>query len=81
MIDIDSLTEVDIRTVDKDTLVDVGDVRINMNLPVEEKIKDYIRQIKNPYCFLSNGVVVKIRFSGDRKLEDNILQYFEYMNQ
>lgn len=63
------MSEVDVRTVDRDTLVDVEDVYIQTELPKEERIADYIRQIKNPYCYLSNGVIVKISFVGKETLE------------
>ena len=65
-----ALREVDIRTVDRSTLVDAENVKINTELSTEERIADYIRQIKNPYCYLYKGMVVKISFSGKRKLED-----------
>ena len=64
------LRETDIRTIDKNTLVDIADVHINTELPVPERVADYIRQIKNPYCYLSNGIVVKVSFSGKCSLED-----------
>ena len=56
--------------VNRDELVDIADVKINTDLPVEERIKDYIKQIKNPYCYLCNGVVVRISFAGKSKLSD-----------
>ena len=65
-----AMSEVDIRTVDRSTLVDAENVKINTELSTEERIADYIRQIKNPYCYLYKGMVVKISFSGKRKLED-----------
>jgi hypothetical protein len=61
-----------VRTVDRSELVDIETVEIRSELPKEERIMDYLRQIKNPYCFLSHGVVVKISFSGKKKLEDCI---------
>ena len=51
-------------------LVDVSTVKINMDLPVEERIKDYIRQIRNPYRYLYNGMEINIKFSGKAKLEE-----------
>ena len=30
---------------------------------------DYIRQVKNPYCHISNGMIVKISFAGQDTLE------------
>lgn len=64
------MSEVNIRTIDRSTLIDAESVKINTELPVEERIADYIAQIKNPYCYLYKGMVIKIRFSGKRKLED-----------
>ncbi|MCD7750470.1 MAG: hypothetical protein LUI10_01800 [Lachnospiraceae bacterium] len=61
---------VDPVTVDRESLVDVADVTIRTDLDTRERIMDYIRQIKNPYCYLSNGMVVKISFAGKKPLQD-----------
>ena len=66
------LSEVDVRTVDKSELVDIKDVVIRTDLPDRERILDYLEQIKNPYCYLDNGIVVKVRFTGERRIEDCI---------
>ena len=63
------MREVDIRSVDKSTLVDVRSVHINPDLPQQERIQDYIRQIKNPYCYRAGNMIVKIGFSGKQSLE------------
>ena len=39
---------------------------------LEEQIADYIRQIKNPYCYISHGVAVKISFTGKCTLEESL---------
>lgn len=62
--------DVDIREVKKEELVDISTVKIRTDLPVKERIKDYIEQIKNPYCYIDHGVVVKISFAGKARLED-----------
>ena len=64
------LASVDIRTIDQEELVDMENVKIDPELPVQERVMDYIRQIKNPYCYRSHGVIVKISFAGTRKLEE-----------
>lgn len=66
------LSETDIRSVDPKDLVDIKDVTIREDLPIPERVRDYIQQIKNPYCYLSHGTVVKIRFAGSRTLEECI---------
>lgn len=64
------MAAVDIRTAKPEELVDMDTVKINQELPVAERVQDYIRQIKNPYCYKSHGVVVKISFAGTKTLEE-----------
>ena len=59
-----------IRTVDPKELVDVESVTIRTDLPDKERVAGFLRQIKNPYCYLYRGMVVKVSFSGKRRLED-----------
>ena len=49
--------------LDRETLSDLREVRINMDLPKEERILDFVRQIKNPYCYKIGKYVVCLRFS------------------
>ena len=44
-----------------ESLVDINDISVDKNLPKSERIKEYIRQIKNPYCFKCGDFVVKAR--------------------
>ena len=67
---------VDIRTVNIDDLVDIRDVHIDRTLPKEERIKSFIKQIKNPYVYRCGDVVVKVSFSDtDQTLEDRMEHY------
>ena len=68
--ELDEMARMDIRNVDQSKLVDISTVKSNTDLEVEERIKDYLLQIKNPYCYISHGVVVKLSFAGKRKLEE-----------
>lgn len=56
------MKNLDIRTVDPKELVERQSVKVDMKLPREERIKQYIKQIKNPYCYLDGDVVVKVSF-------------------
>lgn len=62
---IDEMKNVDVRTVDLDTLVDVTKIVIDESLPKEERVKEYLWQVKNPYCFKVGDVVVKCSYSND----------------
>ena len=68
--DLNKMKEIDIRSVDRESLVDINDVQINTDLPDEERMLDFVRQIKNPYCYICNGMVVKTRFVGKQSLEE-----------
>ena len=71
-----AMQEVDVRTVDPATLKDIRDVHVNMDLPKQERILDFIRQIGNPYCYRLGKYVVKVSFSDtDVTLEDLLLTY------
>ncbi len=52
----------DIKTVDKDSLVDIRDVKIDRTLPTSERIKSFVQQIKNPYIFKVGDVVVRVSY-------------------
>ncbi len=73
---IEAMQNVDIRTVDPETLRDIRDVEVNTSLPKKERILDFIRQIGNPYCYRHGKFVVKISFTDtDVTLEDRMLSY------
>ena len=73
---LEEMKAVDIRTVDPDTLVDVRDVHIDPNLPWEERMRSFLKQIKNPYVFKYKGVVIKTSFANKGlKLEDCLESY------
>lgn len=56
-----------------DELVDIRDVSVNPELPKEERIADFVQQIKNPYLFKCGKYVVKASFSENgRSLEECI---------
>ena len=58
-------------------LVDIKTVHIDPDLPPAERAADYIRQIKDPYCFLCSGAVVHLKFNpegGD--LKSHLRNYF-----
>ena len=51
MMSIEEMQNIDVRTVDPETLVDIRTVKIDQSLSREEREAEFIRQVKNPYCF------------------------------
>lgn len=56
------MRDVDIRHVDESKLHDLQKVRIKKELPIPERVADFISQIGNPYCFKVGDMVVKLKF-------------------
>ncbi|WP_092560278.1 DUF6870 family protein [Anaeromicropila populeti] len=72
------MKNIDIQKVDPDSLVDLLEVEIDETLSIDERIKSFIEQIKNPYCFKVGEVVVKIKYADtDVTLEQKIAQILE----
>jgi len=73
---LEKMKHIDVRDVDPDDLVDIRDVTVNTALPRDERLFDYLEQIKNPYCFKHGKTVVKISFADTAvTLEDRLERY------
>lgn len=68
---LDEMSRVDIQTVDPDTLVDIRDVEIDHELPKEARVLNFIKKIKNPYCFKHGKVIVKVGFTDTEDTFEN----------
>ena len=56
-------------------LVDIRDVSVDQTLPKEERIAEFLRQIKNPYCFRCGKFTVRAQFADNGvSLEDCLKQ-------
>ena len=60
--------------VHTDELVDIREVSVDKNLPKEERIAAFIRQIKNPYRFRCGDFVVNACFAGNGVTLEECLQ-------
>lgn len=73
---IEAMKNVDIRTVNPDDLVDLGDVHVDESLPRVERIRSFLEQIRNPYCYKVGKMIVKVGFiDTDITLEDRLEHY------
>lgn len=54
-----------------DGLIDIRDVKLDGSLEQPERIRSFLRQIKNPYCFKVGDVVVNVAYTeGGTTLND-----------
>lgn len=57
-----------------DELVDINDVTVSKDLTKKERIAEFIKQIKNPYCFRCGDFVVKARYTDNGLSMEDCLQ-------
>lgn len=58
-----------------DELVDIREIRVDGSLSREERIAEFVRQIKNPYCFKCGEFTVRVQYSQNGpSLEDCLKQ-------
>lgn len=61
-------------------LVDIRDVVIDRSLPMDERIRSYVEQIKNPYKFKVGNTIVHVSYADtDRTLNDNFITMISAM--
>lgn len=75
---LEKLRQVDVRTVDPATLVDINEIEIDRTLPREERKREFVRQIKNPYCFRVGRVAVSVGYAeGGPTFEQRMEHYLQ----
>jgi hypothetical protein len=62
--------------VDISELADIRDVVIDTTLPVEERRKSYLRQIKNPRLYRCGDTVVRVSFADNGPTLKDLLQQY-----
>ena len=54
-----------------EALVDIRDVKLDSSMGQAERVKSFLAQIKNPYCFRVGDVVVNVAYTkGGATLND-----------
>lgn len=57
--------EMDFSDVKLEELVDISNIRLDRNKDTEERKKQYLNQVKNPYLVRVGDTMVKIRFANN----------------
>ena len=56
----------DIRTIEQHELQELPQDAVEHGLPQEERLKNLLDKVGNPYCYLDNGIIVKLNFAPSR---------------
>ena len=63
-----------------DPLVDIRDVKIDRSMSVEDRMKSYVEQIKNPYMFKVGNTVVRVSYANTQAtINDNFVNLLASM--
>ena len=63
-----------------DSLVDIRSVKIDPAQPVEERMRSYVEQIKNPYMFKVGDTVVRVSYANTQAtINDNFINLLSSM--
>ena len=63
-----------------DSLVDLRDVKIDRSMSVEDRMKSYVEQIKNPYMFKVGNTVVRVSYANTQAtINDNFVNLLASM--
>ena len=69
----------DIRTIEHHELQELPQDAVEYGLPQEERLKNLLDKVRNPYCYLDNGIIVKLNFvpRGSSTLSERIGRCFQ----
>lgn len=59
------LSKQEINLVDKSSLKDIAEIKVDTNLPITDRLVKFLEDIENPYCFLVGSSAVKVEFSSN----------------
>ena len=74
--ELEKMSQMDIRSVDIDTLVDIRDVNIDFRLDKAEKLQAYLQQVKNPFCVRYKNIKIQMQFSDKGQTLDKKMEQF-----
>ena len=59
-------------------IINIEDIKVNAALPKEARIKQFVKEIKNPYHFMVDDMIVNVVFTDNRNtLQDRLQQYLQ----
>lgn len=73
---LEQMKAVDVRTVEAESLIDAANIKIDMDLPKLERMKESARQLGNPYCFKCGKVIVKLGYADTTATIDDRMEGF-----
>lgn len=78
LMDLERLKNTPRQDIDTDLLVDINTIKIDNSLDKEEKMLSFLEQIKNPYLYKCDDVIVRLTFDDNAPtLEEKLISHFK----
>jgi hypothetical protein len=75
---LDEMMNIDLQTIEPNSVVDARDINIDIQLPVNERVISFQKQAGNPYLMKVGTVIVKSVFSNTSdSINDRIENYLK----
>ncbi|MBC3516410.1 hypothetical protein H8K20_08370 [Neobittarella massiliensis] len=55
----------DVEKIDRKTLMEMQKIQLDVNLPREQRVKHFLEETSNPYCFCLDEIKIKLEFADD----------------
>lgn len=79
---LEQLSQQSITGLDEQELIDITNISLRKDLSAQDKVSDFMEQIKNPYCFLCGETPVRVCFANKgQKLGELLESYFIGLKQ
>jgi hypothetical protein len=73
---VEEMKDADVRTVDPESLIDITKMHIDKSMSGQERMKEFIRQGGNPYCYRVGATIVKNVYAGTgATLQERLKQF------
>lgn len=78
--ELETMADVDVRTVDINTLTDIKDIQIDTKKPVNKKLQSFLEQTNNLYVHRIGDYVVKVKFQKEGPtIDDKMENYLKHL--
>ena len=65
---LNAMRELNIDSIASEDLIDLENIQIDTTQPREKRVESFFEQIKNPYIFRVDDIVVKVNYGENKQL-------------
>lgn len=74
--ELEQMRNIDIRDADREQLVDIRNIEINIDKSVVARVTEYIEKVKNPYLVGVGDYIVKLNYSDTQETVNDRMKHY-----